>query len=72
MYALNTKSGKGNFYMQPNGVLYWTFDKKAEISTTANFKMESSVQYATQSEPILLLDGKINAKFGQNSSSKHI
>jgi uncharacterized protein YigE (DUF2233 family) len=69
--GLNTQKGKGNFYMQPNGVFYWTKEKKAEIVNTADFQLNDEILYATQSGPMLIIDGKINTKFGINSSSKH-
>lgn len=69
---LNTEKGKGNFYMQPNGVFYWTKDQEAKIVTTPNFKADPNILYATQSGPMLLINGALNTKFGEKSTSKHI
>jgi len=65
-------SGYGNFYLQPNGVFYITKDRKAFIKTTKNFKMDKNIAYATQSGPMLLIDGQIHPKFNQGSPNIHI
>lgn len=62
----------GNFFLQPNGVVAWN-KKQAVILTTkqyvqSNFKAE----FASQSGPMLLLDGKINSIFSPSSDSLKI
>lgn len=69
---LNTREAKGNFYLKPNGVFYITTDKKAFISRTENFRDGSQIKFATQSGPMLLIDGEINPEFTQNSDNVHI
>jgi uncharacterized protein YigE (DUF2233 family) len=61
--------GYGNFYLQPNGVFYLTNHQKPMISTTSNFSLATEVQFATQSGPMLLIEGKINSLFGKDSES---
>ena len=63
-------NGYGNFYLQPNGIFLLTKDNNPEITTTVDFENNGSVQYATQSGPMLLIDGKVHSKFKKNS--KHI
>ncbi|PCJ66954.1 MAG: hypothetical protein COA58_04755 [Bacteroidetes bacterium] len=65
-------SGYGNFYMQPNGVFYISKDDKAAVVTTQNFQPTSNIEYATQSGPMLISEGKINGNFGPKSTSLHI
>ena len=65
---LNKRSGKGNFYLKPNGVFYISKDGKAAIKTTESFSPKN-VQFATQSGPMLLVNGKINAQFTEGSSN---
>ena len=57
---LNLRHGQGNFYMQPNGVFY--LDKtRAGIMTTVRFKTSGiKPVYATQSGPMLVVDGRIH------------
>ncbi len=64
--------GYGNFYMQPNGIFYLTEDKKGYICSTENFKTPKGIEYATQSGPMLVIEGEIHPKFGKESTSTHI
>ncbi|RQO31836.1 hypothetical protein DBR32_05965 [Taibaiella sp. KBW10] len=66
---INTRSGKGNFYLKPNGVFYITKDKKAKIVTTEKFVASKQILYATQSGPMLLVDGAIHPKFTKDSKN---
>lgn len=69
---LSTKeSGYGNFYMQPNGVFYITDSNKAVVCKTTDFKSEG-VKYATQSGPMLLIDGDIHDRFKDGSKNLNI
>lgn len=64
--------GYGNFYMQPNGVFYINTDNKTGICQTSEFKRDSTVYYATQSGPMLLIDGSIHPKFKNGSTNLNI
>jgi len=66
------KSGFGNFYMQPNGIFYLTTDLKAVVCPTGEFKNDGDILYATQSGPMLLIEGKMHSKFRKGSSNIHI
>jgi uncharacterized protein YigE (DUF2233 family) len=61
----------GNFYLQPNGIFYLTNDNKAVICKTVEFK-NRNIKYATQSGPMLLVDGKINSKLTKGSKNLNI
>ena len=65
-------SGYGNFYLQPNGIFYLTNSKQAFVVATNNFMEKEKVHYATQSGPMLLIDGEIHPKFREGSSNLHI
>lgn len=69
---LNTRSGKGNFYMKPNGVFYTTKAGKAFIIPSEQFKPAAGIQYATQSGPLLVIDGKIHPSFNASSQNVNI
>ncbi|WP_025665145.1 phosphodiester glycosidase family protein [Aquimarina megaterium] len=66
------QNGYGNFYLQPNGIFYVTKENKPVICTTKMFTDSEHIKYATQSGPMLLIDGKIHAKFRKGSSNLHI
>lgn len=70
---INTQKGDHtNFFLHPNGIFYITKDNKATICTTPDFKASPTIKYATQSGPMLLIDGKIHPKFNEGSPNLHI
>ena len=69
---IDTSSGNGNFYLKPNGIFYCTNDNKAFVCKTEDFKDTGNVRIATQSGPMLLIDGEIHPAFQANSKSYNI
>jgi uncharacterized protein YigE (DUF2233 family) len=67
---LNLKEGPGNFYMKPNGV-FLIDQGGARIIESAQYR-PTGVRLATQSGPILLAGGQINALFSQTSENRHV
>ena len=60
----------GNFSLLPNGVFAIYPDGHAAVRTSAAFKADGKpAQWATQSGPMLLIDGKLNEQFIDDSSS---
>ena len=73
LYRLSLRQqGYGNFYIQPNGVFYLTKSRQAFVVPTVVFELTSDVNYATQSGPMLVVDGKINPKLTPGSSSLRV
>ena len=72
MSPLNTKSGNGNFYLKPNGVFYITTNNIPVICTTKDFNNNGKIKYATQSGPMLVIDGKIHPEFKEGSKNVNI
>jgi uncharacterized protein YigE (DUF2233 family) len=70
--SLNTKSGNGNFYLKPNGVFYLLKNRKAVVCRTEEFKINPNIRYATQSGPMLVINGKIHPEFKLGSSYVNI
>lgn len=69
------QKGYGNFYMQPNGIFYLTTENQAIVCTTKDFlKINDikTIKYATQSGPMLLIDGQLHSKFQKNSTNLNI
>jgi uncharacterized protein YigE (DUF2233 family) len=66
-----TKESYGNFYLQPNGIFYLTNDNKPVICKTTDFKNIENIKYATQSGPLLLINGKYHRKLNKGSTSVH-
>ena len=67
-----TQNAYGNFYMQPNGIFYLTTSKEAVVCRTTDFTNTGNVEYATQSGPMLLIDGELHSRFIKGSSNLHI
>lgn len=67
-----TETAYGNFYLQPNGVFYITKDKSASVISTKEFTLQENIRYATQSGPMLLIDGALHPKLTEGSSNLHI
>jgi uncharacterized protein YigE (DUF2233 family) len=69
---LNRASGDGNFYLKPNGVFYITSDNSPAICPTEKFTDNGKIKYATQSGPMLVVDGKIHPAFKEGSANLNI
>lgn len=68
-HAINTERGFGNFFVQPNGVFAWNA-QRAVIATTQRYQNRHfAADYATQSGPMLVVDGVINPQFEADSKS---
>jgi uncharacterized protein YigE (DUF2233 family) len=69
---LNTRSGDGNFYLKPNGVFYISTSNRGFVCKSEDFRNEGKVRYATQSGPMLLIEGKIHPEFKEASANVNI
>jgi uncharacterized protein YigE (DUF2233 family) len=61
-----------NFYLEPNGVFYITQEEKAGVCKTTAYSKVSNVKFATQSGPMLIIDGEINKIFDSNSKNFNV
>lgn len=69
---LVTREGPGNFGLLPNGVLCIN-DNQAWIYESNRFFISARYcENATQSGPMLVIDGNLHPRFIPNGSSKHI
>jgi len=69
---LNTANGGGNFYLKPNGIFYITVANIASICLTEDFVNKDNIKYATQSGPMLIINGRIHPAFQQGSVNLNI
>jgi uncharacterized protein YigE (DUF2233 family) len=65
----NTKSGRGNFHMMPNGIFYISADRAAVAQTQAFLKQRPQADLATQSGPMLVIDGRLHPRFARRGTS---
>lgn len=66
------KGGSGNFQMQPNGVFYGDASGWHVVTTTAYAATRPVARFATQSGPMLVIDGKLNPQFDANGPSRYV
>lgn len=69
---LNRREASGNFYLKPNGVFGIRQDNRAFLLRTEDFKDDGQIKFATQSGPMLLVGGQINAQFTEKSENLNI
>ncbi len=70
---LNLADGAGNFFLKPNGVFMIGKDGKAAVmETTAFAAAKPQAMFATQSGPMLVIDGHIHPRFEENGTSRFI
>lgn len=72
LHRLNRDTGYGNFYLRPNGVFFITTEGKAGVCRTQDFPAKKKVRWATQSGPMLLVDGHIHPAFRRGSQNVNI
>jgi uncharacterized protein YigE (DUF2233 family) len=71
--ALQTGDGTGNFFMKPNGVFFIDKAGKAGVQTTQTYAAAGrEAMYATQSGPMLVIDGALHPTFEQNGPSRNL
>jgi len=68
----NTNEGPGNFHLLPNGVFYWSGDTAGIMETNAFLAADPPAEFATQSGPMLLIDGEVHPRFLPDSDSRKI
>jgi uncharacterized protein YigE (DUF2233 family) len=59
----NTRSGSGNFHMKPNGIFYVAGEKAGVLETGAYLKQQVRPDIATQSGPMLVINGHLHPRF---------
>jgi uncharacterized protein YigE (DUF2233 family) len=67
--VINTNPGYGNFHLLPNGVFYLLSGSAGVMEAKAFAATGIKPVFATQSGPMLVLDGKIHPKFDPASTS---
>ncbi|MBY6049212.1 phosphodiester glycosidase family protein [Vannielia litorea] len=68
---LVTNPGPGNFGLVPNGVFCLMDGSAAVVETLAYDANTPACRYASQSGPMLVLDGALHPRFLRDSTSRH-
>lgn len=69
---ISTKGGWGNFHLLPNGVFFGKDGKLGVLETKAYLRKNIKPDFATQSGPMLVINGKLHPRFLKDSDSLKI
>jgi uncharacterized protein YigE (DUF2233 family) len=68
--GLNRRDAKNlNFYLKPNGVFTVSADGHAAVVETDAYQASPDIAYATQSGPMLVIDGELHPAFDETKAS---
>jgi uncharacterized protein YigE (DUF2233 family) len=68
---LNTATEPGNFFLKPNGVFAVLADGRAVVVETSRWAaLAPKARLATQSGPMLVIEGKLHPAFRESSDSR--
>jgi uncharacterized protein YigE (DUF2233 family) len=71
-HAINLNKGGGNFHLMPNGVFQVRKDGSAEIITSKAWRPSPTIRFASQSGPMLVIDGKLHPAFERDGTSRNV
>ncbi len=72
LHPLNLRKGGGNFHLLPNGVFLVRTDGSAAVVSSTRFKPSPAIAFATQSGPMLVIDGKLHPALDPDGTSRFI
>lgn len=70
LHPANFADGDGNFFMKPNGVFYADGESAGILETEAYERQAPPTQIATQSGPMLVIDGALHPLFSDDGPSR--
>jgi uncharacterized protein YigE (DUF2233 family) len=69
---LNLRDGPGNFHLKPNGVFYVDRNGDAGVVDSGRWASRAATaRFATQSGPMLVVDGRLHPAFEPNGASRY-
>jgi uncharacterized protein YigE (DUF2233 family) len=70
--SASTAGGPGNFHMKPNGIFFVSRGKAGILETSRYLRQKPKADFATQSGPMLVIDGRIHPKISEQGTSRKI
>jgi uncharacterized protein YigE (DUF2233 family) len=70
--TLNLKEGVGNFHLKPNGVFLLGAEGASVVESETYSQSQTAPMIATQSGPMLVIDGELHPAFREGSENKNI
>jgi uncharacterized protein YigE (DUF2233 family) len=72
-HAISTRDGPGNFHLKPNGVFWVDAAGDPHVSATEAYLTEKPEPvWATQSGPMLVIDGAMHPAFSEDGESRFV
>ena len=72
VHPINRRKGGGNFHLMPNGVFLARKNGRAEVVTRDAYTSAPDIAFATQSGPMLVIDGKLHPRFDAEGASRYV
>ena len=69
--ALNGNDGPGNFHLLPNGIFFGS-DGVWKVLQTDTYRGQTDVEFATQSGPMLVIDGELHPDISEDGVSRYV
>ena len=70
--AVNSDAGAGNFFLKPNGVFFVAGNEAGLMETGRFVQQRLKPTLATQSGPMLVIDGALHPRISQQGASKNV
>ena len=71
--SISLTEGPGNFHLKPNGVFWQGTDGSLQIDVSEDYAIAlPATRWATQSGPMLLIDGEMHPQFAEDGASRFI
>lgn len=72
-HVIRQTDGPGNFHMKPNGVFWVGARGDAHVDTTDDYVAATNApRFATQSGPMLLINGALHPRFSHDGASRYL
>ena len=68
----NTANAEGNFHLKPNGIFYVGRAGAGILETGAYLKRRPEAEFATQSGPMLVIDGRLHPRITADGPSRKV
>lgn len=72
VHKINRRKGGGNFHLMPNGVFLIRRDGNAAVVESSAYQPTDDIAFATQSGPMLVIDGRLHPSFDEDGESRYI
>jgi uncharacterized protein YigE (DUF2233 family) len=72
LVGASTRAGPGNFHLKPNGIFFVANGKAGVLETGQYLRRNPRPELATQSGPMLVINGQMHPKFSEDGHSRKV